>query len=1599
MNKTLNILLIEDISKDTLQILEDLYWGISKPFIERINTAEALQNLLLSHHWDVIIAAYCVRYLDIFTALTLVQQNQIEIPFIVISDIIDVRAAVNLIKAGAQDYLPRNQLSCLPEMVKHELQEAQIRTAQKQSKQTPWEIEAKYSDVCNYAVEGIYQSTLSGQYLMANISLAKMYGYASPTELITELKNIEKQLYVAPNRRNEFKALLTQQRSISGFESQIYCKDGSIKWISESARIVHDAQGRPTYYEGFVSDISNRKCMEADLELSKTRTNEAFQQAPIGFTETDPITKKITYANPWFCKMTGYTQAELREMAFEDISHPEDADLSRQLSHQLSSGRLNRFSHENRYRCKDGTYFWAETTICVVYLEEKQDTYHLAIIHSINDRKEAELTLQASERRFTDLVAAVPVGIFRQNLARENIYVNDRLCEICGLFREEALGDRWLQGLHPDDHDWVLAELERSTQEKRPFQLEYRFQRPDHDVIWLYGQAIPELDAEGQIISYIGSVTDISERKRAETVLKDLISGIATTTEADFFPELASHIAAALKVSHVLVTEKSGNSLSTLAFLANGILQPTHTYPLANTPCEQVITKGKFYCDYCVQEQFPHFLKLASIEAQSYFGSALYDHKGLVTGHICILSDDPFQDLRQAEYLLHVFAARAAAELERQKATTKLERLNHDLETEIEERTKALAMTQIAVDWAADCVFIIRADGRFYYANDAACDKLGYQEEELIRRSVFDIDPTITPEHWPMLWEAIKQQPILTSESQHRSKTGQIYPVEINSRYFEFDGEEYSIAFARDISERKIAEALIRQENAFRQQIIENMVEGLCVCHQLEEFPFINFTLWNRQMQVITGYTQEEINHFGWVDCFMPYADPYEYVSTHVARLQQGEQLIAKEKEIQRKDGQHRTISLSSSILPSNSKDLTILILLQDITDRKQNEASARLLSAVVESTDDAIFTTNLDGIITSWNSGAVSLFGYSEAEAIKKPLLMLSPPDLKHEGLQILECLKREERVDHFETIRVPKEGDPLDVSVTISPMKDESGLLVGASSIVRNMTERRKSEQENARLKERLQFLLASSPAVIFSCRTDGDFSTTFISENIQAIVGYSPAEFLEHSNFWIDHIHPEDVSRTIEKLTALRKQHNNEHEYRFRHQDGHYIWLRNELRLVCDPLGRQNEIVGYFIDISDRKHAEIQLHQTNQELARATRLKDEFLANMSHEFRTPLNAILGMTEGLQEQVFGEINERQAKALKNVGWSSNHLLSLINDILDVAKIEAGQLDLHLTTTNVKALCESSLTFIKQKAHKKQIKIETPFLSEHTHEIHLDERRIRQVLINLLNNAVKFTEPGGCIKLESHIQKNDKDSINSDNKHHIQLMISVTDTGIGIPKDRLDDLFKPFVQLDSTLQRKYEGTGLGLALVKQIVELHGGQVLVSSELGVGTCFSFSLPYRSCPLPTQGAPKVQQNETHQATVTKGLRVLLVEDNEANIRTTTSYLKAKGYRIDIAKTGLEAVSKAKSCAPEMILMDIQMPIMNGFEAIEKIRLDPHCLNIPIIALTAFAMKGDKEKCLSAGADAYLSKPVQLKEMVTKIEQLLVSKKANQTPIKI
>lgn len=661
----------------------------------------------------------------------------------------------------------------------------------------------------------------------------------------------------------------------------------------------------------------------------------------------------------------------------------------------------------------------------------------------------------------------------------------------------------------------------------------------------------------------------------------------------------------------------------------------------------------------------------------------------------------------------------------------------------------------------------------------------------------------------------------------------------------------------------------------------------------------------------------------------------------------------------------------------------------QRTAELQESEAK---LHAILDSAPATVYVKDFEGRHIFLNREFGRLFNASAEQLMGKTNRELFPIKTAQKLIEHDHKVMTEGTFQEFEeTVEV--NGQQYTFLSSKFLLRDSQGTPYALCGISINISDRFEAQQRLQASEEKFRNLVENANDIIYTLSVDGVF--TYVSPNWTEILGHEIEEVLYQP--FQPFVHPEDVHKcwqTVEQVIGEGKKQKGV-EYRVKHKDGTWRWHVSNASPQYDSENNVIAFLGIAHDITDRKQSEAQLQLTNHQLARATQLKDEFLANMSHELRTPLNAILGMAEGLQEDIFGTVNERQRSALETIQRSGSHLLSLINDILDLSKVEAGQMEFHFAPIPISILFQSSLAFVRQQALKKNIRIRTE-LPPYVPDLMVDERRINQVLINLLTNAVKFTPEGGKITLKVDLLQPVTASENTASEQQSSpnfVRLRVIDTGIGIAPEDIKKLFQPFVQINGALNRKQMGTGLGLSLVKRIVELHGGQVALTSEVGVGSCFMIDLPCVETVHPFVSAipshPSHSANSSAPVVASKSPLILLAEDNEANLSTMSNYLRAKGYRVLIAKTGREALNQAQSAKPDIILIDVQMPEMDGLEAMQKIRQCPDLVETPIIALTALAMSGDRDRCLAAGANHYLSKPVRLKDLVGEVQRLLAT----------
>ncbi len=673
------------------------------------------------------------------------------------------------------------------------------------------------------------------------------------------------------------------------------------------------------------------------------------------------------------------------------------------------------------------------------------------------------------------------------------------------------------------------------------------------------------------------------------------------------------------------------------------------------------------------------------------------------------------------------------------------------------------------------------------------------------------------------------------------------------------------------------------------------------------------------------------------------------------------------------------------------------------IRARSELKMSRERFVQIAELSGEMFWEVDSEGIFTYVSRACETLLGYSVDELVGKRhfhgLYRAEGRDaFRRDALAMFgQCEVFANYHDFLET----KDGRLLHVLANGGPVLDVDGGLCGCRGSCRDVTEQEQLATQTRRNLNELQDLAANIPNGIIwktDVNVDGAFRNTYFSPAADDLLAL-PDETLGHSfEKFFEHVVPESRQMVKDKLSSLAAEAEGMEsaEYQVHKANGEIAWFHSSAssRLVDGAI----QITGYTTDVTDRKRSEEELRRTRDELQQhvvaleaantrleesnemveaSTRAKSEFLANMSHEIRTPMTAILGYTEMLvREEGLDHAPPSRVEALQTIERNGRYLLNLINDILDLSKIEAGKLEIERTGCSPVEVLDDVTRLMQLRAQEKNLPLEIGSIGGIPERIVSDPARLRQILINLVGNAIKFTERGK-VRVTAKLCQNSEDSP--------QLRFDVSDTGIGMSERQLEKLFEPFTQADSSTTRVFGGTGLGLAISQRLAEMLGGTIFVTSELGRGSTFSVTIetgPLDNVALaenPHVGKSVSRSNAMTQLPefATLNCRILLAEDGPDNQRLFSFLLRKAGAEVIVAENGRIAVDQivaaCDQCTPfDIVLMDMQMPVLDGYSATRELREAGY--EVPIVALTGHAMGGDAEKCLAVGCDGYATKPI-------------------------
>ena len=934
------------------------------------------------------------------------------------------------------------------------------------------------------------------------------------------------------------------------------------------------------------------------------------------------------------------------------------------------------------------------------------------------------------------------------------------------------------------------------------------------------------------------------------------------------------------------------------------------------------------------------------------------------------------------------------------------------------------------VNAIGDPMFVSDRQHRYLFANTAKYRFTNLEPENIIGKTCYDFFPK---EQADIFWEKDEEvfatgRENVNEESVTDGQGNVRTLITKKTVYIDWAGNEFLVGISRDITERKkTEEQLKRAHDELEKRVLERTAELEKANQTLTDTrdsleKIINsigdpIHVKDRQHRVILvndaacklfGCSREEILGRTAYELF-PSQEMAE-ISWHKDEevFTTGEENVNEETNTYA-PGVTRTVLVKKTLYKDKAGNEFLVGVTRDITDRKRAEEalleSEKKYSLLINNANESILVAQ-DGLFKFVNPATLGLLGvHSEQELIDRPFPQFIHPD---DRSMVVENYRRRitnEAIPPRYAFRVVTPQGIVkwvEINATLIEWQGKPATL----NFLTDITERKRTEEALLESEQRLMDIIDFLPDATFVIDREG--KVVAWNRAIEAMTGILAEDMIGKGDY--EYALPfYGFRRPI--LIDLVLKADKEIESKYDHIEkkgralmgeaympniwGRTVYLVGSATVLYDPQGNVFGAIESIRDITARKQAEDSLIEAKEAAEAAVRSKSEFLANMSHEIRTPLNAVVGLTGLLLE---ADLTAQERDYVETVRSSGNSLLSVINDILDFSKIEGGKMELESQPFHLRECIFVAVDLVKADAEKKGLAIKYSLDEAIPAYFKGDVTRLRQVLVNLLSNAVKFTHAGTIeisvtakpIRRESNAlagqrpeaaQADQVEKIaRTTNSRQYELHFSIIDTGIGIPEEKADRLFQSFSQIDSTITRKYGGTGLGLAISRRLVELMGGEIWVVSQPGLGSTFHFTIlaeEAEEIPIPADSCAKKAKTAASRKNG-KSLRILLAEDNAVNQKVAIQMLKRLGYSADVAGNGLEVLQALERQPYDVVLMDVQMPEMDGLVAAQEIRkLWPK--GPRIVAITAYALKGDRERCLTAGMDDYISKPIVIEEL--------------------
>ncbi len=1305
------------------------------------------------------------------------------------------------------------------------------------------------------------------------------------------------------------------------FESRHLHRDGGTFPVLVEVTVLRDAEGHPVSRVAYCLDITDLKSAQNEAQ----RWQRVYEQAQFGMAISRIPEGVFQAVNPFFARERGYQPDEIVGMPVMKIFPPH---CRKELAEQFKA--IDKAGHgviETEHMRKDGSTFPVLLELTVLRDERGKPVSRVAHVVDISRRKALEAQVRESEQHYRTLANTGQALIWTSGTDMLCDYFNETWLRFTGRRLEQELGNGWAEGVHPEDFDRCLKIYMEAFVARQSFSMEYRLRHADGTYRWIVDKGTPRYDSSGKFLGYIGHCLDIDDQKRAQEQLL----------------ETGRHLGLALEAASAGIWEwdldSGANYWSGETFRLYDMDPARHeacyeTWLAALHP--DVRAAAQAQVGAAAEQGLPIELEFRVNTAD---GSERW-----------LLSLGRLQQAgggRGKHYLGIVLDITG-----RKRSERELNERQNQLRTLFETMQEGLCALEML--HGPDGVPV---DYRILDVNPAYERILGVTREEAVGRTVREV---FGLESAPNLEEytTLLRTGLPASFDTPLSELGRYFRVSASPL-----GGDRFVAMFQDITEARNAHtAMEASERRFRELFRHAPVAMLHV--DASE----RITAINDLFQEIFGYTPEEIPDISsWRS--LAYPDPglrrMVEENWQTVRGLHGRMAEPREFQIRIKSGETRTFLVSGLALGGD-----FLASYTDITDRRRIEDALReselKFRTVADHTYDWEYWRGADGNMI-WMSPSCERFsGYTAAEFIADNGLAASIVHQEDRPDYLAHLQARPDRSQgalnlDFRIIR--KDGREVWVSHHCVDIWAEDGTHLGRRVSNRDITDRKLSEMALSEREEQLRLFVEHAPASI--AMFDQDMVYLAASRRWCddyhlpdcALVGRSHYEvFPEIPERWRQ-IHRRSLAGAVERAD----------EDAFLRADGRTQWVAWEVRPWRKPSGQVGGIVCFSEDITQRKTAEQALYAAKDAAEGANRAKSEFLANMSHEIRTPLNGLLGMLQLLQ---FGVGPEEQRSYVDLATQAGRRLLALLNDILDYSRLEADKSPVNLTPFSMADVCEGVSSLLDASGREKGLEVSWRLDSSVPPRLCGEETRLRQLLFNLVGNAVKYTH-SGSVRVEVW-------ALPAGVRQDIaRVVLAVADSGVGIPDDKLEHVFERFTQADASYTRPYEGAGLGLAIVKRIVRRMGGTICVDSNVGRGTTVYLSLPFT---LPEPQKPLAQEGGG-SGPAPGALRVLVAEDDPVSAQVVMKMLSRLGHAPRLAQSGDEALQMLDAESFDCALLDVRMPGRDGLETTRAIRAlaDKEKAGLHVIALTAHALSGDRERCLAAGMDDYLSKPVSLEEL--------------------